>query len=204
MSITNTYPIAITGAIASGKSTATELLNCELGFSVISADDISKNITKKPTVIKKIGEYFGSEAITNKQINRAVVRALITESKEDKKWLEDYLHPVINREIKKQINESTTDITLVEIPLLGPYNIKHYKYINDVIVISADIETRIKRLIERDNKNRQQAVAFINLQMSDAERNKIATHVIDNTNISVEDFKNKLINAIKTTRTLTS
>lgn len=38
----------------------------------------------------------------NKQINRAMLRAIITESKEAKKWLEDYLHPVINKEIKNK------------------------------------------------------------------------------------------------------
>jgi dephospho-CoA kinase len=196
MPIINTYPIGITGAIASGKSTAIDLLKADLDLSIVCADQISREITKKKTVIKKIGEYFGEDSIVNKQINRAVIRNKITESREAKKWLEDYLHPVINREIKKQVKESTTKVTLVEIPLLGPYNIKHYKYIKKVVVIEAEQEVRIKRLIERDGKSRQQSVAFINLQMSSQERNKIADYVIDNTDKSVEDLKLELIDII--------
>ena len=169
MSIIDTYPIGITGGIASGKSTATKILREKLDLNVVCADTISREITKKPSVIKKVAEKFGNEIITNKQINRAMLRAIITESKEAKKWLEDYLHPVINREIKKQVKDSPTTMTIVDIPLLGPYNIRHYDYLKKVIVIKADLETRIRRLMERDGKDRQQAVAFINLQISDKE-----------------------------------
>ncbi|MDE4997000.1 dephospho-CoA kinase, partial [Francisella tularensis subsp. holarctica] len=75
--------------------------------------------------------------------NRAMLRAIITESKEAKKCLEDYQHPVINKEIKKQVKESDTVMTIVDITLLGPYNFRHYDYLKKVIVIIADLETRI-------------------------------------------------------------
>lgn len=99
MNFINTYPIRITGCIASGKSTATRILIEKLNLNIVCADTINREITKKPSVIKKIAEKFGNEIIMNKQINRAMLRAIITESKEAKKWLEDYLHPVINKEI---------------------------------------------------------------------------------------------------------
>ncbi len=126
MSVIQTYPIGITGGIASGKSTATKILKEKMNLNVVCADTISREITKKPSVIKKIAEKFGNDIVMNKQINRAMLRAIITESKEAKKWLEDYLHPVINREIKKQVKESDTVMTIVDIPLLGPYNFRHY------------------------------------------------------------------------------
>ncbi|QIV96526.1 dephospho-CoA kinase [Allofrancisella inopinata] len=196
MTTINTYPVGITGGIASGKSTATKILKQRLNLNVVCADTISREITKKPSVIKNIAEKFGNDIIINKQINRAMLRAIITESKEAKKWLEDYLHPVINREIKKQVNESPTILTIVDIPLLGPYNIRHYDYLKKVIVIKADLETRIRRLMERDGKDRQQAVAFINLQISDQEREKIADYVVDNTNLDDLGFENRLIEVI--------
>jgi len=204
MSIINTYPIGITGGIASGKSTATRILKEKLNINVVCADTISREITKKPSVIKKIAEKFGNEVIMNKQINRAMLRAIITESKEAKKWLEDYLHPVINREIKKQIRESDTATTIVDLPLLGPYNFRHYNYLKKVIVLKADLETRIKRLMERDGKDRQQAVAFINLQISDTEREKIADFVIDNTDLTDEELESRLIDTINDITNLTN
>ncbi|KFJ64241.1 dephospho-CoA kinase [Francisella tularensis] len=204
MSFINTYPIGITGGIASGKSTATRILKEKLNLNVVCADTISREITKKPSVIKKIAEKFGDEIVMNKQINRAMLRVIITESKEAKKWLEDYLHPVINKEIKKQVKESDTVMTIVDIPLLGPYNFRHYDYLKKVIVIKADLETRIRRLMERDGKNRQQAVAFINLQISDKEREKIADFVIDNTELTDQELESKLITTINEITNLTN
>ncbi len=204
MSVIKTFPIGITGGIASGKSTATKILKEKMDLNVVCADTISREITKKTSVIKKISEKFGSDIVVNKQINRAMLRAIITESKDAKKWLEDYLHPVINREIKKQVRESETSMTIVDIPLLGPYNIRHYDYLKKVIVIKADLETRIRRLMERDGKDRQQAVAFINLQISDTEREKIADFVIDNTNLNDQELENKLIETINDITNLTN
>lgn len=196
MSTISTYPIGITGGIASGKSTATNILKEKLNLTVVCADTISREITKKPTVIKKIAEKFGDEIIVNKQINRAMLRGIITDSREAKKWLEDYLHPVINREIKKQVKNSTTAITIIDIPLLAPYNLRHYNYLKNVIVVKAETETRIQRLMARDGRNRQQATAFINLQISDAEREKLADYVIDNTSLSDQEYEDALVDVI--------
>ena len=204
MSIINTYPIGITGGIASGKSTATNILKEKLGLTVVCADTISREVTKKSTVIKKIAEKFGNDIIVNKQINRAMLRGIITDSREAKKWLEDYLHPVINREIKKQVKESTTSMTMVDIPLLAPYNLRHYDYLKKVIVVKADTETRIQRLMARDGRNRQQATAFINLQISDVEREKIANYVIDNTDLSDQEYEDALIDVINDITNLTN
>jgi dephospho-CoA kinase len=204
MSIINTYPIGITGGIASGKSTATNILKEKLALTVVCADTINREVTKKSTVIKKIAEKFGNDIIVNKQINRAMLRGIITDSREAKKWLEDYLHPVINREIKKQVKESTTSMTIVDIPLLAPYNIRHYDYLKKVVVVKADTETRIQRLMARDGRNRQQATAFINLQISDVEREKMADYVIDNTNLSDQEYEDALIDVINDITNLTN
>ncbi|MFT4694221.1 MAG: dephospho-CoA kinase [Francisella sp.] len=204
MSIINTHSIGITGGIASGKSTATNILKEKLGLTVVCADTISREITKKPTVIKKIAEKFGSDVIVNKQINRAMLRGIITDSREAKKWLEDYLHPVINREVKKQVKESVTSMTMVDIPLLAPYNLQHYSYLKKVIVVKAETKTRIQRLMARDGRNRQQAAAFINLQISDIEREKMADYVIDNTNLSDQEYEDALIDVINDITNLTN
>ncbi|MDE4974110.1 dephospho-CoA kinase, partial [Francisella tularensis] len=84
----------------------------------------------------------------------------------------------------------------VDIPLLGQYNLRHYYYIKKVIVIKADLETRIRRLMERDGKNIQQAVAFINLQISDKEREKISDFVIYNNEITDQELESKIITTI--------
>lgn len=58
--------------------------------------------------------------------------------------------------------------------------------------------------MERDGKNRQQAVAFINLQISDDEREKIADFIIDNTNLNDQELEDKLIATINNITNLTN
>jgi len=73
-----------------------------------------------------------------------------------------------------------------------------------VVVVKADTETRIQRLMARDGRNRQQATAFINLQISDVEREKMADYVIDNTNLSDQEYEDALIDVINDITNLTN
>ncbi len=196
----NTFPIGLTGGIASGKSMAATILSEKLGITLVCADTISREASKNKTFIKKMTDRYGDGILLNKQLNRAKLREIITESKEDKKWLEETLHPIIRREIRKQVRESETEFTIVDIPLFTTYNKKEYDFLKKIIVMKADFETRVARLIERDKKNRQQAVAFINLQISDTEREKLADYTIDNSSLTEEELENELktiINNIK-------
>ena len=202
MSIQETYAIGLTGGIASGKSLAASILNNNLGITVVCADTISRETSKNKTIIKKITDKFGESIILNKQINRAKLREIITHSKEDRKWLEETLHPIIKKEIRKQVRESQTPFTIVDIPLLTTYNKSDYDFLQKVIVIKADVEKRITRLMERDNKTRQQAVAFINLQVSDEQREKLADYTINNTNLRQDELEEKLENIIKHIKSL--
>ncbi|MDE4951178.1 dephospho-CoA kinase, partial [Francisella tularensis] len=77
-----------------------------------------------------------------------------------------------------------TVMIIVDITLLGQYNFRHYDYLKNLIFFKADLENRIRRLMERDGKNTQQSVAFINLQLSDKVRENIAVFVIDNTELT--------------------
>ena len=202
MSIQETYAIGLTGGIASGKSLAASILSNNLGITVVCADTISKETSKNKTIVKKIVDRFGEGIMLNKQINRAKLREIITQSKEDRRWLEDTLHPIIKKEIRKQVRESQTPFTIVDIPLLTTYNKKDYDFLQKVIVIKADLEKRITRLMERDNKSRQQAVAFINLQISDEQREKIADYTINNTNLRHDELEQKLQKIIKDIKSL--
>ena len=195
-----TTVIGLTGGIASGKTAAATVFKDKLNLTVICADEISRGISKKRSVVRRIGKYFlelhNENVIINNQLNRAKIREIITHHRSAKIWLEEYLHPVIKRELKKQIALSETDYTVVDIPLLTPYNLKEYNYLTKIIVIKSDHDIRVERLMKRDKKTRQQAIAFIKLQISDIERDKIADYTIDNSNLTQEQLKEKLENIL--------
>lgn len=93
------YAIALTGSIATGKSTVASLLALN-GMRVIDADTISHEILD--VSVAWVKETFGSEYIKFSKVNRAKLGELIFSNNEAKKTLENFLHPKIRAEIEKR------------------------------------------------------------------------------------------------------
>lgn len=184
------YCVALTGGLASGKTTASEFFS-ELGIQVINADKIARELTTKnqpayDTIIK----HFGSE-ILNKQdeINRKKLRTIIFSNSEQKKWLEELLHPLIRKKISDAVHLCTTPYCIVEIPLLADK--KHHPYINRILLIDAPIETQISRVIKRDHCTKEEALAILAAHPDKGLRLKNADDVLLN-NLGVNELKTKV------------
>ena len=91
------YAIALTGGIATGKSTVASLLALN-GMRVIDADKISHEILDNS--ISWIKEEFGEEFVKNSKVHRAKLGSLIFSNIELKTKLENFLHPKIRNEIE--------------------------------------------------------------------------------------------------------
>ena len=94
------YAIALTGSIATGKSTVASLLALN-GMRVIDADIISHEILEASS--SWVSETFGVEYVTNSKVNREKLGTLVFSDDEKKKVLEDFLHPKIRAEIEKEV-----------------------------------------------------------------------------------------------------
>ena len=94
------FVLGLTGGVASGKTTATNYFEGK-GIEVIDADEISRNLQLKGAPgYQKIIEKFGKEILNeDKSINRKILRELAFKTEANKKWLEDLMHPMIQKEV---------------------------------------------------------------------------------------------------------
>lgn len=189
------YAIALTGSIATGKSTVASLLGLN-GMRVIDADSISHDILE----INKqwVQKTFGKEFVQNSKVDRSALAKLIFSNSDAKKTLEDFLHPLIRKEI--QIRAKKQDgfkfPYLIDIPLF--FEKKGYD-IKESVVVYAPLEIQLKRFIKRDGFTKEEALRRIESQISIDEKKKRATWVIDNSkNLShLQNEVEKFVTIIK-------
>ncbi|RLA76007.1 MAG: dephospho-CoA kinase [Epsilonproteobacteria bacterium] len=170
------YAIALTGGIATGKSTVASLMALN-GMRVIDADSISHEILDNSSAW--VGETFGEEYIRNSKVDRTSLGNMIFSNQELKKTLEDFLHPKIRAEIEKQsIKQDEFKFPyLIDIPLFfenGAYNIK------DSVVVYTPKDIQLERFIKRNAYSQEESLKRVASQMPIDEKKERATWVIDN------------------------
>ncbi len=170
------YAIALTGGIATGKSTVASLLALN-GMRVIDADTISHEILDAHSSWVK--ETFGEEYVHGSKVDRAKLGVLIFSDDKAKKILEDFLHPKIRAEIEKRsIKQDAFKFPyLIDIPLFfenSAYNIK------ECVVVYTPPNIQLERFMKRNGYSKEESLRRINSQMPIDEKKKRATWVIDN------------------------
>lgn len=181
--------IGITGGIGSGKSTVS--LEFEsYGAEIIDADAISRSITlKKGLAYREIVEFFGEDIICNSgEIDRKKLAGIVFSDAEKLEVLNNITHKYIFEEMENRISSSKNDLVILDVPLLFSPDFKIECDIK--IVVVADLENRINRVIKRDNTDRISVENRINSQLSDEEMKKLADIVIEND--SLDDMKKQV------------
>ena len=170
------YAIALTGSIATGKSTVASLLALN-GMRVIDADTISHEILDAS--LEWVQKTFGDEYISGSKVERAKLGNYIFSHPEAKKILEAYLHPKIKAEIEKRSEkqDSFKFPYLIDIPLFfenSNYNIK------ESVVVYTPFQTQLERFMKRNGYSKEESLKRINSQLPIDEKKARATWVIDN------------------------
>ena len=168
--------IALTGGIATGKSTVCNLLKLH-GFLIIDADKIAHKLLDENS--QKIEELFGKQYVENGKVLRKELGKIIVSNEENKLKLEALLHPLIFQEIEKEAKlfEEQNKPYIVDIPLF--FEKMHYP-ISKSLVIYTPKNLQIERLMKRDNISEEEAKLKISNQMDIEEKRKLADMVIDN------------------------
>ena len=170
------YAVALTGGIATGKSTVSRLLK-ESGFRMIDADEIAHEIINEQAEI--IAAHFGDSFVVNGQVDRKALGALVFSNPEKRKMLEALLHPLIYERIKAEAAklDKRAEPYIVDIPLY--YEGGRYA-IDKVIVVYAKKAQQLKRLMERDAYSKGEALSRIDAQIDIEDKRDNASHIIDN------------------------
>ena len=188
------YAIALTGGIATGKSTVASLLALN-GMRVIDADTISHEILQSSASWVK--ETFGEEYVLNSKVDRVKLGSLVFSNEDAKKILEEFLHPKIRDEIRlrSEKQDKFEFPYLIDIPLFfenSAYDIK------ESVVVYTPKEIQLERFMKRNGYSEEESLNRIASQMPIDEKKQKATWVIDNSkNLKhlqqeVEDFVEKI------------
>ena len=138
--------IAITGKIASGKSTASEVF-LEHNYPVLSSDKVVEELYKTSELTSKIEKAFNLKFKDNK-VDKDVLRNYLLTHPKDKRKLERMVHPLVEKEINNFLSTSKSPLRVVEVPLLFESNLD--RYFDDIIVIDISKEKQDELISNRD------------------------------------------------------
>ncbi len=174
--------VGLTGGIASGKSTVTNMLR-ELGIHVIDADEVARQIVEPgQPALREIVDIFGPEILdANGQLNRPALGQKIFADHALRKQLNAITHPRIAQAMMENAREATEQghpFVVYDAALLVENQI--HKFLDSLIVVAVDRPTQIERLIARDNSTLAEAEQRIDSQMSLEEKIAVADFIIDN------------------------
>ena len=170
--------IGLTGSIACGKSTVSAYL-ASLGCAVVDADAISRALTADGgAALPAVRQTFGSGVFSGDSLDRRALGQLVFADSQKRDALNAILHPLILREISRQLDayDALDRLVIGDIPLL--YECGMQTLFDAVWVVSVPRETQIERLALRDGLDRTQAEQRIDAQMPLSQKEKLADAVI--------------------------
>ncbi len=185
------YVIAITGGIGSGKTTVADTFYKNHNIDLVDADVIAREVVEPNTIgLTKIIEHFGkSILLENGYLNRSKLRQRIFSSPDEKKWLNDLLHPLIREEMLRQLSLAQSEYVILVVPLLVENQLQYLA--NRILVVDVLEQTQINRTVNRDKVNQEQVKAILASQASRAERLAIADDIIKNDH-NIHDLDNEI------------
>ncbi|EGS81621.1 TPA: dephospho-CoA kinase [Staphylococcus aureus] len=173
--------IGLTGGIASGKSTVSELLSV-FGFKVVDADKAAREAVKKGSKgLAQVREVFGDEAIDeNGEMNRRYMGDLVFNHPEKRLELNAIIHPIVRdiMEEEKQGYLKQGYNVIMDIPLLFENELENT--VDEVWVVYTSESIQMDRLMQRNNLSLEDAKARVYSQISIDKKSRMADHVIDN------------------------
>ena len=169
--------VAITGNIGSGKSWVCELFKQRLGIPVYNSDDAAKQMYFLPEVREKLVERFGDGFyVSDRELNRKLIADLIFSDESAQRDLEGILYPALFVDFERWMAEQHTPYVLFESALVFEKRLE--KYFDAVVMVSASVETRLRRAMLRDHCDEATVRARMAKQWPEEGKRLLADYVI--------------------------
>lgn len=169
--------IAITGGIGCGKSYVCQQLKDFYGIEVYDCDANAKRIMANDRKLQqRISDVVGCDVFPGGVINKAALSQFLLASPDNNKVINSIVHPAVAEDFIK------SGIEWMECAIL--FEADFQKYVDRIVCVSAPREVRIQRIMQRDGISRQQAIAWIDRQMSQEEKERLSDFVIINDGIT--------------------
>ena len=171
------YVVGLTGGIGSGKSAAAERFGA-LGIAVVDADVESRRVVEPgEAALDAIATRFGTEVLDHDgRLDRARLRERIFQDADQRRWLEQLLHPLINRRMAEQLRAATSPYAVLVNPLMRGRDPRA----NRILVIDVPEALQVRRTMARDGVDEAQARAVLAAQIDRRQRRTFADDVIVN------------------------
>lgn len=174
--------IGLTGGIGSGKTTIAKIFE-SLGIPVYISDLEAKRIMEEENVINQIKNEFGPTVLNGNQLDRGVLAKIVFEDHEKLKKLNNIVHPAVAEDFKNWVSHyQNRPFVIKETAIL--FEIGGQNYCDKTILVTAPIETRIRRVMERDQTSEDLVKKRMANQWLDEKKIPLADFIIHN----VEDY----------------
>jgi len=188
--------IGLTGGIGSGKTTVANHF-IAAGIPIYIADDEARRIMESPEILKEIKLFFGNSVFENEILNRQKLAEIVFSNPEKLKQLNAIIHPAVKKHFGNwSLNHKSFPFIIYETAIL--FESGSYKDCDLIITVTAPLESRIQRVIQRDKTNRVNVLKRINMQWTDDQRQAKSDFVIENINPEITKSEiNKILKILK-------
>ena len=175
------FRIGLTGSIGSGKSTVARLLREQYGIHVLDADQVAREVSGWPEVMRDVSDAFGPEFVLQGGLNRPALAKLVFNDATARGKLNAIIHPRVRAEMarqQEQLAAAGAKAVVQDIPLLFENNLQ--TLFDATLLVDAPLEMRIERVVARDGVDANAVRARDAAQMPAAEKRRMATVTLDN------------------------
>lgn len=171
--------IGLTGGIGSGKSVISRMF-ASLGVPVYDSDTVAKHLMNTSDDLKSgLVKLFGSSAYNEGLLDRSFVAARVFSDKDMLRELNSIVHPAVGYDFRQWAAQREADgspYVIHESAILFESGIA--RIMDYTVTVSAPVELRVARAVERDSSDPQKVRARIAHQMDDPERESLADYII--------------------------
>jgi len=173
------YRVALTGGIASGKTTVANLF-AALGATIVDTDLLAREVVAPGSaLLPQIVAHFGAPVLQKDgSLDRAALRERVFTNPAERQWLESLTHPAIRALTDTRCQQATGPYVIVAIPLL--VETQGEKRFDRVLVVDCEPALQLARLQARDGMTRAQAERMLAAQVTREQRLAVADDVVHN------------------------
>jgi dephospho-CoA kinase len=173
-----TLKVGITGGIGSGKTTVARIFEV-LGIPVYYADDAARRIMNEDETLKQqVIKHFGDLSYQNGKLNREYLASIVFQDKKKLSILNALVHPATIRNSNMWMKQQTTPYAIREAALIFESGVQGQ--LDYVIGVSAPMELRIERAMQRDNLTRSQVQERMDRQINETIKMRLCDFVVVN------------------------
>ncbi|WP_420322810.1 dephospho-CoA kinase [Flagellimonas sp.] len=173
--------VGLTGGIGSGKSTVANMFR-ELGVPVYDSDLEAKQLMVTSDNIKKsIIELLGKKAYSDGDLNRSYIADKVFKDPDLLNQLNAIVHPEVRSHFLAWAELQTSNYVIQETALI--FENKAQENYDHVLLITAPIELRLQRVMDRDGVSKQEVLDRMGNQMDESKKKEMADFCIENINL---------------------